>query len=178
MLRKMMLFACCLLLMMSFACAGEQVLLEYTVTNGAKMVPFLYPASCCIVDDGSLGVFVYLNGAEYVALSIPGRRVSGTEKLRENIGDDSKIRVLTDNMYVFAVHGDENHRRPDADIVCVGLNLPDGTGIIANADCCYGQTGIYDVLLSIVASMADAEPLKVWLDEEWLPEITEKAAQS
>ena len=175
MLRKMILFACCLLLTMGFGCAQEVELAEYAVTNGVKTVSFLYPASCCIVDDGSLGVFVYLNGAEYVALSIPGRHVSGTEKLRENIGDDSKIRVLTDNMYVFAVHGDENHRRPDADIVCVGLNLPDGTGIIANADCRYGQTGIYPVLLNIVASMTDAEPLKVWLDEEWLPEITKKA---
>lgn len=161
---------CCLLFAAAPAYAEEMpALATSTVTNGAKKVSFLHPADCYIFDDGSLGVFVYLNASAYVAVSIPGRGLSGTEKLRENIGEDTKIRMLSDDIYVFATHGDPNHRRFNVDIVSVGLNLPDGSGIIANADCGYGQTEIYDVLLCIVRSLTDATALEAWLNDEWIP---------
>ena len=161
---------CCLLFAAAPAYAEEMpALATSTVTNGGKKVSFLHPADCYIGDEGSLGVFVYLNASAYVAVSIPGRGLSGTEKLRENIGDDAQIRMLSDDIYVFATHGDPNHRRSNVDIVSVGLNLPDGSGIIANADCGYGQTEIYDVLLCIVRSLTDATALEAWLNDEWIP---------
>lgn len=138
--------------------------------NERRQKGFLFaPCDCYIFDDGSLGVFVYLDDNAYVAVSIPGRGLSGTVKLRENIGDDAQIRMLSDDIYVFATHDDPNHRRFNVDIVSVGLNLPDGTGIIANADCDYGQTEIYDVLLCIVRSLTDATAFEAWLNDEWIP---------
>lgn len=161
---------CCLLFATAPVYADETTALAAsTVTNGAKKVSFLHPANCYIFDDGSLGVFVYLDASAYVAVSIPSRGMSGTEKLRENIGDDAQIRMLSDDIYVFATHGDPNHRRFNVDIVSVGLNLSDGTGIIANADCPYGQTEIYDVLLCIVRSLMDATAFEAWLYDEWIP---------
>lgn len=159
----------CFLLMTGSLADEAAPLASYVVRNGARQASFSYPEGCYIFDDGSLGVFVYHDAASYVAVSIPGRGMSGTEKLRENIGDDRKILTLSNDICVFAVHGDDNHQRPHADIVCVGVNLPDGMGILANADCPAGQTAIYDVLLCIVDSLTDAAVLQEWLENEWMP---------
>ena len=151
MCKKLMLLMLCVLYALMLATPpiySEETtaLAEYTVKNGKKQVHFQFPESCYIMDDGSIGVFVFLNSSNYVAVSIPGRGLSGTEKLRENIGDDEKICVLSDDIYVFATHGDMNHHRPYVDIVSVGINLPDGTGIIANAESEYGRIEVCDFL--------------------------------
>ena len=175
MCKKLMLLMLCALMLATPPIYAEETtaLMEYTVRNGKKQAHFEFPESCYIMDDGNIGVFVFLNSSNYVAVSIPGRGLSGTEKLRENIGDDEKICVLSDDIYVFATHGDMNHRRPYVDIVSVGINLPDGTGIIANAESEYGRIEVYDLLLTIVGSMTDSSLLEVWINNEWLPQLTE-----
>ena len=172
MFHRLVAMICVGLLIVFSVCAEEtNKLVSCVVTNGAKQAAFLYPDYCYIEDDDTLGVFVYLNDTDYVAISIPNRGLSGTEKLRENIGDDASIHVLTDDMNVFATHGDDNHHRPNVDIVAVGIDLPDGTGIIANAECNNGTTEIYDVLLTIVDSFTDASTLETWLADEWIPNV-------
>ena len=42
----------------------------------------------------------------------------------------------------------------------VGLNL--------------GDTAVYDLLLTIVGSLTDAAPLQTWLEETWIPSVTQE----
>jgi len=144
---------------------------EYTVENGSKQVTFAYPSYCSIEDEDDLGVIVRLDEFNYVSVSIPPREMLGTEKQSENIGDDSKLLMLHDDMHVFAVHSDDNHHWHNADIVELGINLPDDIGLIVNATAEYGNTEIYDVLLTIIESVTDVELLKDWLTNEWIPYV-------
>ena len=145
------------------------------VSRGSNRVPFQYPEACRMVDEGSIGTYVYLTESDYVTLMIPKKNLSGTEAVREAIGDFGEILELSDSMNVFAVHGDENHRMPFLDVVEIGVNLPDGTGVMVCTYCPCGQTEVYDLLLTILDSMTDTAVLEDWLNDVWMPMISEQS---
>ena len=144
------------------------------VSRGSVRIAFQYPTECEIVDEGSIGTSVYLNETDYVTLMIPKKKRSGTAAVFENIGDGEFVTELSENMNVFAVHGDTNHRMPGLDVVEAGINLPDGTGMVACTYCRYGHTEVYDLLLKILDSITDTTALKGWLENVWLPLIMQK----
>ncbi|MBQ6528221.1 MAG: hypothetical protein IJI38_06825 [Clostridia bacterium] len=143
-----------------------------TVSRGSRRVTFQYPAECELVEEGSPGTIVRLNENEYVTLMIPGGNLSGTAAVHEMMGAVEEVRELSDSMNVSAVHGDLNHRMPYLDVVEIGINTADGTGIVACAYAMYGNTQIYDLLLTVLRSITDPEPLEKWLNEVWIPEVS------
>ncbi len=142
------------------------------VSRGSTHVAFQYPTGCKIVDEGSIGTYVYLTESDYVTLMIPKRKLSGTVAVHDYIGDFGEITELSDSMNVFAVHGDANHRMPYLDVVEIGVNLPDGTGLVVCTYCPYGHTEVYDLLLTVLASITDTTVLEDWLNDVWIPTVT------
>ncbi len=143
------------------------------VSRGSTRVAFQYPGGCGIVDEGSIGTCVYLTESDYVTLMIPKGMLSGTAAVCDLIGDPGAITDLSDSMNVFAVHGDENHRMPYLDVVEIGVDLPDGTGVVVCAYCSYGHTEIYGLLLTVLGSITDPAALEEWLSAVWLPTVTQ-----
>ena len=142
------------------------------VSRGSTRVSFQYPAACEIVNEGSIGTLVYLTERDYVSLMIPKGRMSGTAAVHDYIGNFGEITELSETMNVFAVHGDENHRMPYLVVVEIGVNLPDGTGLIVCAYCPYGHTEVYELLLTVLGSITDTAALKDWLNNVWIPIVT------
>ena len=56
----------------------------------------------------------------------------------------------------------------------VGLNLPGNVDVVVASQCRYGDTAVYDLLLTIVGLLTDAAPLQTWLEEMWIPSVTQK----
>ena len=56
----------------------------------------------------------------------------------------------------------------------VGLNLPGGVDVVVASQCRYGDTAVYDLLLTIVGSLTDAAPLQTWLEETWIPTVLQE----
>ena len=144
------------------------------VSRGSTRVSFQYPAACEIVDEGSIGTLVYLSESDYISLMIPKGKMSGTAAVHDYIGDFGEITELSETMNVFAVHGDENHRMPYLDVVEIGVNLPDGTGLIVCAYCPYGHTEVYELLLTVLGSITDTAVLEDWLNGVWIPTVTKQ----
>ena len=159
------------LIFCTYAYSEEAFIKTYTVRNGEKEATFSYPQNCTIEDEDLLGVIVRLDMNSYIAVSIPRRGMSGTKKLLENIGDESKIIKLTDDVYLFSTHGDENHHMYNTDIVEVGIDLKNGTGLIINITCPYGETEIYEAAGIIIESLIDDDIFTEWLTEKWIPSI-------
>lgn len=166
-----------LILIMSFcssAIANEQS--DYAsayATDGKKKIYFSYPETCKMINDGSCGTLIYQTDTDYVSVCVPKHNVSGIAYLHENIGDSDKIDVLSDDIHVFATHGDENHMMPTLDVVSVGVNLTDEGGLVFTAYSEYGTTEVYGLLIEIIGSVIDTSLLEHWLSTEWLPYITE-----
>ena len=144
------------------------------VSRGSIRVAFQYPGVCEIVDEGSIGTYVYLTENDYVTLMIPKGKMSGTAAVHDYIGDFGEITELSDSMNVFAVHGDENHRMPYLDVVEIGVNLPDGTGLIVCAYCPNGHTEVYDLLITVLSSITNTTVLEDWLNNEWITMVTKQ----
>ena len=171
-----LLLAAFVLLCFMLACAaeGDPELAAGYVTRGKARVAFWYPADCSIVDEGSIGTYVYLTENDYVTLMIPKGKQSGTVAVHANIGDYGEITALSDSMNVFAVHGDQNHGMPGLDVVEIGIDLPDGTGLVVCATCPYGHTEVYDLLLTVLGSVTDTAALENWLRDVWIPAVTKQ----
>ncbi|MCI5932605.1 MAG: hypothetical protein MRZ51_05285 [Faecalibacterium sp.] len=56
----------------------------------------------------------------------------------------------------------------------VGLNLPGNVDVVVASQCLYGDTAVYDLLLTIIGSLTDAAPLQTWLEETWIPTLMQK----
>lgn len=56
----------------------------------------------------------------------------------------------------------------------VGLNLPGGVDVVVASQCLYGDTAVYGLLLTIVGSLTDAALLQTWLEETWIPSVTQE----
>lgn len=52
----------------------------------------------------------------------------------------------------------------------VRLNLPGSVDVVV----AFGDTAVYDLLLTIVGSLTDAAPLQTWLEETWIPTLMQK----
>ena len=48
----------------------------------------------------------------------------------------------------------------------------DGTGLIVCAYCPYGHTEVYELLLTVLGSITDKAALKDWLNNVWIPIVT------
>ena len=106
---------------------------------------------------------------------LSGRVYGGRiDEIQENIGDSSLILTLSDDMQLYATHGIPNFPWMGSDIVEVGINLPGGVDVVVTAQCLYGDTAVYDLLLTIVGSLTDAAPLQTWLEETWIPSVTQE----
>ena len=159
------------------ACAEEISIQEtYTVKDGSKEATFSYPQGCTIEDEGPpLGVIIRLDTENYIAVSIPQKNKTGTQKLLENIGDEQKIIQLTDEMHVFASHGESNHPMLSRlDIVEVGIDLGKHMGVIVNITCPYGQTEIYEAAMMIVESLTEDTAFSEWMTETWIPYVQQQ----
>ena len=110
----------------------------------------------------------------YITLMIPKGRMSRTAAVHDYIGDFGEITELSETMNVFAVHGDENRRMSYLDVVEIGANLPDGTGLIVCAYCPYGHTEVYDLLITVLSSITNTTVLENWLNNEWIPMVTKQ----
>ena len=150
----------------------DEPLVTACMTYGAHQLCFRYPACCALTDEGKIGTFIALNDDEYIVLCFSQNGLNGTEQLRDYIGSAEHITVLSDSMHIFSVHGDDNHRMPWLDIVETGINLPDGAGLVATAFCRYGQTEVYDLLLTVLHSVTDTALMEDWLVQTWLPTVT------
>ena len=64
-------------------------------------------------------------------------------------------------------------RQPNL-VVEVGLKLPGGVDVVVASQCRYGDTAVYDLLLTIVGSLTDAAPLQTWLEETWIPTVMQE----
>ena len=144
------------------------------VSRGSTRVVFQCPGGCEIVDEGSIGTLVYLTESDYISLMIPKGKMSGTAAVHDYIGDFGEITELSETMNVFAVHGDENHRMPYLDVVEIGVNLPDGTGLMVCTYCSYSHTEVYELLLTVLESISDTAVLEDWLSNVWIPMVTKR----
>ena len=159
------------------ACAEEISMQEtYAVKDGSKEATFSYPQGCTIEDEGPpLGVIIRLDTENYIAVSIPRKNKTGTQKLLENIGDEQKIIQLSDGVHVFASHGESNHPMlSHLDIIEVGIDLGKNMGIIVNITCPYGQTEIYEAAMMIVESLTEDTVFSEWMTETWIPYIQQQ----
>ena len=155
-------------------CNADEIpaMLTGYVSRSSTRVAFQYPAGCEIVDEGSIGTLVYLTESDYISLMIPKGKMSGTAAVHDYIGDFGEITELSETMNVFAVHGDENHRMPYLDVVEIGANHPDGTGLIVCAYCPYGHTEVYDLLITVLSSITNTTVLENWLNNVWISIVT------
>lgn len=172
--RLMSVVIALVLLFCPYACAEEEPLYEtYTVKDGEKEVTFSYPPGYLIEDEGPpCGVIVRLDAENYAAVSIPRKNKTGTQKLLENIGDEQQIIQLTDDVHVFATHGDFP-LSSYLDIVEVGIDLGKHMGVIVNTTCPYGRTDIYEAAMVIVESLTGDTVFSEWLTETWIPYVSE-----
>ena len=165
----------CLILLLAAPGSAEetQQMAQAFVTRGSQKISFLYPASCPIVDEGDLGIFVYQSSEDCFSMYIPKHGASGVEELHNNIGSAEKIIILSDDMQICAVHGDANHRMYNLDIVEIGLNLADGSGLVVTVSCTYGHTEVYNLLLTVLDSITDTALLEDWLNNTWIPYVSQ-----
>ena len=154
-----------LLLLIPAAASAEEapMLLESYASCGARQVTFAYPEGCTVDARDKVGTLV-----------VTKKGNSGIDEIQENIGDSSLILTLSDDMQLYATHGIPNFPWMGSDIVEVGINLPGGVDVVVTAQCLYGDTAVYDLLLTIVGSLTDAAPLQTWLEETWIPSLMQE----
>lgn len=166
----------------AYACAEESPLYEtYTVKNGTKEVTFSYPQGYTIEDeDPVIAVFVRLDEENYITVSIPRKNKTGTQRLLDNIGDEQKIIQLTDDVHVFASHGDKSFHPmlTHMDIVEVGIDLGKHMGVVVSTNCPYGQTDIYEAAMVIVESLTGNTVFSEWITETWIPYVQQRSGEA
>lgn len=165
-----------LLLLIPAAGSAEEapMLLESYASCGARQVTFAYPEGCTVDARDKVGTLVSIDENTSVSVVVTKKGNSGIDEIQENIGDSSLILTLSDDMQLYATHGIPNFPWMGSDIVEVGINLPGGVDVVVTAQCLYGDTAVYDLLLTIVASLTDAAPLQTWLEETWIPSLMQE----
>jgi len=103
-----------------------------------------------------------LDPLSYIPAAIPRDHLSGTEKLAENVNDSSKIVRLRDDLHVCLMQSENT-----LNVIEIGLNLPDGTGLILGVTE-YGNKEIYQGLITMLNAVADTADLQSWLKESGL----------
>lgn len=171
-MKKKFCFGFLLLIMISSffsdALADAEKMNSAYVTNGEENVFFSYPRGYTMINDDLCGTLVYIDDYNYVAVTMAREHQSGIETLHENMNNAKNCIALTDNMHLVAVRASDNHWMPRMDVVNIGINLPDGKGIVISAFAEEGRTDVYSLLLSIVASITEPAPLTQWINEQWV----------
>jgi len=132
------------------------------VTRGTQSVALTLPDHYTAEDEGDLGITCYLDPLSYITAAIPRDHLSGTEKLAENVNDSSKIVRLRDDLHVCLMQSENT-----LNVIEIGLNLPDGTGLILGVTE-YGNKEIYQGLITMLNAVADTADLQSWLKESGL----------
>ncbi len=151
-------------------------LAETYATNGSREVTFRYPEGCELVDAGRGEKIVGLNNTDYVAVIVEPERYAIEDYITENEGgSDREITILSDELVVVSIRNEYvGVLKTYYDDVMVGVALPDGSVVVAMATCASensAETGVYDLLLTILNSMTDATPVENWLNDVWLPSV-------
>ena len=132
------------------------------VTRGTQSVALTVPDNYSVEDEGDLGITCYLDSLSYITAAIPRGNLSGTESLAENINDSSKIVRLRDDLHVCLMQSEST-----LNVIELGLNLPDGTGLILSVTE-YGNKEIYQGLITMLNAVTDTSELQSWLQESGL----------
>ena len=146
-------------------------LLETYAANGSQRISFLYPEHYEIEVDDYLGTVVFFNSMDQISVTIPRRCPSAVERLHENMGESGEYFALAEDLELNALHGDRMFG-VNLDNVEIAVDLPDGTGVILNVSSLYGDTEVYELLLTIFGSIADETHtalLEEWLRDTWIP---------
>lgn len=147
-------------------------LVEAYASNGSQRISFMYPEHYKIEVDDYLGTVVFFNSMDQISVTLPRHFASAIDQLHDNIKDTGEFFVLADDLELNALHGGNQTFPTTLDNVEIALNLPNGTGVILNVSSLYGDTEVYDLLLTIFSSIADEAHtalLEAWLSDIWIP---------
>lgn len=171
-MKKMIALLMGLMLLCTAALAEQPLLVNAEVTNGVRTMTFRYPAGCTVTEDGTHGTFVHLNDDAYAVVVLLEEGKSITSAFKETKAPETEILRLSEALQLLAWRDKTGHGFPGwpaLDIVEVGVTLADGRSVIVQSTCPSGDTEIYPVLMTILGSIADTQPLQRWLDAAWLP---------
>lgn len=150
----------------------EPLLAQALAVNGTRAVAFSYPAACQATPDGHFGTYIHLKDDAYVVVVLLEEGRSITQRFEETKAPETEIIQLAENLYLLPWLDNIGYGLPGwpvLDILEVGVALPDGRSIIVQSTFPDGDAGIYDVLLTILASITDATPLADWMTRIGLP---------
>ena len=178
-MKKMIALLLGLMLLCSAALAEQPLLINAEVTNGVRTMTFRYPDGCTVTEDGAHGTFVHLNDEAYAVVVLLEEGKSITGSFEETKAPEMEILRLSETMELLVCRDKTGHGVPGwpaLDIVEVGVTLADGRCVIVQSTCPSGDTEIYPVLVTILGSITDTQPLQRWLDAAWLPLVKGETA--
>ncbi len=153
----------------------------YCDDNPSRCVTFTYPAQYPSRSNHSLGTFtyVYYDDYQYVAvwlMNADRERLSYFEYCyithsAKNI--HTSVYTLTDQICAAGVFRFICGFPCDPfDMLEIGITLDNGYFIKVQSMSYAGQvTGCYDLLLDILSSFVDTEPVENWLTKTWYPQV-------
>lgn len=149
---------------MESAPESQTGLCEGYVTRDSRKVTFFYPEECEMVDDGDLGTFITTEDDGYVVIILLREGITTINDFCDR-NPNCEIIILSDTLQTVG-HPQYLSVGDCRDLLEVGVVLPDGSDLIVMSICPSGQTEIYDLLMTVIDSMTDAELLEKWLQEE------------
>ncbi len=170
--RNLSMLLLLMLLTLSATCLAEPLLAQALTVNGTRALAFSYPADCQATPDGHFGTYIHLKDDAYVVVVLLEEDTSITQRFEETKAPEMEIIQLAENLHLLPwldMTGYGLPGWPVLDILEVGVTLPDGRSVIVQSTCPDGDTGIYDVLLTILSSITDAAPLADWMTRIGLP---------
>ncbi len=156
----------------------------YHEDTPSRRITFTYPAkydSRAEYSAASQCFFnVYYDDFQYVAVWLMPAHMERLSHFEDNYVlhptwklKNTGIYTLSDQMCVVGTFRDIVYVGYDLfDLLEVGITLDNGYYIRVQSNCFSGQvTGCYDLLLDILSSFVDTEPVENWLTETWYPQV-------
>ncbi len=156
----------------------------YHEDTPSRRITFTYPAKCesCVDYAFAATCFfdVYYDDLQYVRVRLMPADMERLSHFEDNYVlhptwklKNTGIDTLSDQMCVVGTFRDTLYAGCDPfDMVEVGITLDNGYYIRVQSNCFSGQvTGCYDLLLDILSSFVDTEPMEKWLTETWYPQV-------
>ncbi len=156
----------------------------YHEDTPSRRITFTYPAkydSRAEYSAASQCFFnVYYDDFQYVAVWLMPAHMERLRFFENNYGTHSSTKLkhsspytLNDQMCAAGIFSAERGLPCGSfDTLEIGITLDNGYFIIVQSNCFSGQvTGCYDLLLDILSSFVDTEPVEKWLTETWYPQV-------
>ncbi len=156
----------------------------YHEDTPSRRITFTYPAKCesCVDYAFAATCFfdVYYDDLQYVRVRLMPADMERLSHFEDNYVlhptwklKNTGIYTLSDQMCVVGTFRDIVYVGYDLfDLLEVGITLDNGYYIRVQSNCFSGQiTGCYDLLLDILSSFVDTEPVEKWLTETWYPQV-------